>query len=113
MKVLTLQISTRDEWNQQILNAFEGEVQPPTIAFESPSILFRILSGKRWDLLQVMAGVGPMGIREVARQANRDVKAVHSDIQRLLKAGIIDKTKDGKVEFPFDALHVDVTLKAA
>ncbi len=46
-----------------------------------------------------MAGARPMGIREVARQANRDVKAVHSDIQKLLKAGIIDKTQDGKIEF--------------
>ncbi len=113
MKILTLQISTRNEWDQQILDAFEGEIQPPTITFESPALLFKILSGKRWDLLQVMAGSGAMGIREVARQADRDVKAVHGDIQRLLKAGIIDKTKDGKVEFPFDALHVDFTLKAA
>jgi len=54
-----------------------------------------------------------MSIREMARQANRDVKAVHSDIQKLLKAGIIDKTQDGKIEFAFDALHVDFTLKAA
>ena len=113
MKILTLRICTRDEWNQQILKAFEGKTQPPTITFESPALLFKVLSGKRWDLLQIMAGARPMGIREVARQANRDVKAVHSDIQKLLKAGIIDKTQDGKIEFAFDALHVDFTLKAA
>ena len=113
MKVLTLQISTRDEWNQQILDAFEGEVQPASITFESPALLFKILSGKRWDLLQLMAGAGPMGIREIARQSNRDVKAVYRDVQRLLKAGIVDKTKEGEILFPFDALHVDFMLKAA
>lgn len=113
MKTVTLQICSREEWNQRILQAFEGEPQLPTITFESPALLFKVLSGKRWDLLQVMTGAGSMTIREVARRADRDVKAVHSDVQRLLKAGILDKTEDGKVEFPFDALHVDFTLRAA
>ncbi len=39
MKILTLQICTRDEWNQQILKAFEGEPQPHTITFKSPALL--------------------------------------------------------------------------
>ena len=113
MKTLTLQVSSRDDWNAQIMEAFEGKPQAPSISFESPALLFKVLSGKRWDLLQVMAGACPMSIREVARRAGRDVKAVHGDVQRLLKAGVIDKIEDGKVVFPFDALHVAFTLQAA
>ena len=47
---------------------------------------------------------------EAARRAGRDIKAVHGDIQCLLKAGILEKTDEGKVVFPFDAVHVDFML---
>ena len=54
-----------------------------------------------------------MGVREIARLTNRDVRAVHADIQTLLSCGIFDKLDNGKVEFPYDAVHVDFMLKAA
>ena len=40
-------------------------------------------------------------------------KAVHGDVQALLKAGIIMKTETGQIVFPYVALHVDFILKAA
>jgi predicted transcriptional regulator len=54
-----------------------------------------------------------MSIREAARRVNRDVKAVHSDISALLDAGVLSRTADGKVEFPFDAVRVEFLLQAA
>ncbi len=54
-----------------------------------------------------------MSIREIARRANRDVKAVHGDIRAMLSAGLINKTEDNKVEFRFDAVHVDFTVSKA
>ena len=60
-----------------------------------------------------MAGQGPLTIREVARRVERDVKAVHGDIQALLNAGVLDRTEKGRVVFPFDAVRVDFTLRAA
>jgi predicted transcriptional regulator len=75
--------------------------------------LFKVLSGKRWDLLRIMTGAGAMTIREAARRMGRDVKAVHGDVQALLKAGILQKTEKGQIIFPYDAVHVDFVLKAA
>jgi predicted transcriptional regulator len=72
-----------------------------------------MLSGKRWELLKIMTGAGPMTIREAARRLERDVKAVHGDVQALLKAGLLQKTENGRIIFPFDAVHVDFMLKAA
>jgi predicted transcriptional regulator len=60
-----------------------------------------------------MTGAGPMTIRELARRLGRDVKAVHSDVQALLHAGILQKTDTGRIVFPYDALHVDFILKEA
>ena len=60
-----------------------------------------------------MAGQGSVAIREIARRAKRDVRAVHSDVHLLLRVGVLQKTANGGVEFPYDAIHVDFLLKAA
>ena len=41
------------------------------------------------------------------------MKAVHGDIHALLDAGVLAKTDEGLVAFPYDAVHVDFTLRAA
>ena len=113
MHTVTLEVSSREKINQRFLRALEGELQGTFISFESPELLFKVISGKRWGLIKVMTGAGPMTIREAARRMERDVKAVHGDVQALLKAGILQKTDNGLIVFPFDAVHVDFMLKAA
>jgi predicted transcriptional regulator len=82
------------------------------ISFETPELLWKVLGAKRWDLLKAMAGQGPMTIRGAARRVGRDVKAVHADVRALLEAGIIEQS-DGRIVFPYDAVHVDFILNAA
>jgi predicted transcriptional regulator len=113
MRTVTLEVSSRENTNRRFLRAFEGESQGDFISFESPALLFKVLSGKRWDVLNLMTGSGPMTIRELARRLGRDVKAVHGDVHALLNAGILQKTDSGQIVFPFDALHVDFMLKEA
>ena len=113
MRTVILSVSSREEMNQRFLAAFEGETGGTFISFESPTLLFKVLTGKRWELLNMMTGAGPMTLREAARRLRRDVKAVHSDVHALLNAGILQKTDDGRIEFPFDAVRVEFTLKAA
>jgi len=83
------------------------------IAFATPELLWRVLTAKRWELLKVLAGAGPMSIREAARRVERDVKAVHGDVMALLSAGIITRAASGGIEFPFDAVKVTFVLQAA
>ncbi len=113
MRTITLVISSRESTNRRFLRAFEGEPQGTFISFDSPALLFKVLTGKRWELLKLMTGAGPITIREAARRSGRDVKAVHSDVHALLNTGILQKTDKGLIDFPFDAVHVDFTLKAA
>jgi predicted transcriptional regulator len=112
-RVVTLGVCPPDDVKRRFMGAFGGEDQGAQISFESPALMFKVLAGRRWDLLNLLTGAGPLTIREVARRAHRDVKAVHSDVQALLKAGILRKTAEGKIVFPFDAIHVDFMLKAA
>jgi predicted transcriptional regulator len=114
MNTVVVGVSSREEVNARFLRALEtGKPQGAYRSFESTAELWRTLSPKRWDVLKVMTGAGAMSLREVARRVHRDVKGVHSDAHALLNAGLLDKTDDGKIIFPFDSVHVDFMLQAA
>ncbi len=113
MKVVTLQVASLDEVKRRAQEAFRGRKQGARVTFASPELLFKLLTAKRWELIRAMTGAGPLTIRETARRVDRDVKAVHGDVHALLKAGVLQKTDKGKIVFPFDAVRVDVTLRAA
>jgi predicted transcriptional regulator len=83
------------------------------IAFATPELLWQVLTAKRWELLKVLCGAGRVSIREAARRLGRDVKAVHADVKALLEAGLVNRTPDGGVEFPFQAIKVEFVLQAA
>lgn len=113
MRTVTLEVSSREETNRRLLRAFEGETKGAFISFETPALLFEVLTRKRWELLAAMTGAGPMSLRAAARRVGRDVKAVHGDVHALLDAGILDKTERGQIVFPFDAARVRFMLRAA
>jgi predicted transcriptional regulator len=83
------------------------------ISFATPELLWQVLTAKRWELLKALCGAGPVSIREAARRVGRDVKAVHSDVTALLKAGVLDRVKGSAVVFPYAAVKVEFLLEAA
>lgn len=113
MKTVTLSVASRQAVKQRALNAFGGKRGGAHISFASAELLWKVLTAKRWELLKSMAGGGAMTLREAARRTGRDVKAVHGDVHALLAAGVLRKGADGKIEFPYDAVHVDFVLQAA
>ena len=113
MKTVTLDVADRQAVRRRALEAFQGHKHGARISFAKPELLFRILTTKRWVLLRVMTGAGPLTIRETARRVKRDVKAVHGHVQALLAAGILRKTENLLIVFPFDAIRIDVLLHAA
>lgn len=112
MNTVTLSVAGRDDVTRRALAAFAGEAQGAHHSFATPDLLWQTLTRKRWDLIQAMTGQGPMSIREAARRVGRDMKAVHGDVQALLKAGVLHREGSGIV-FPFDAVHVDFMLTRA
>ena len=114
MNTLTMDVRSPSESMAEAVRALEtGSGQGPRYSFSSAQALMRTQGGKRFDLIQSLAGTDAVTIREAARRVGRDVKAVHGDVQTLLACGVLDKTADGKIQFPYDAVHVDFLLKAA
>ncbi len=81
--------------------------------FESPAALFRILTPKRWELIECLQRTGPIGVRALARELERDVRRVHDDAAAMIKYSLVEKTPDGKLCVPFDEIRADFVMKAA
>lgn len=113
MTTVTIGVSSLDDVRTRVAAAFRGKKQGARISFASEELLWKTLTPKRWALLKAMARHGAMAIREVARRTKRDVRAVHSDIHVLLKAGVLERGEDGRVVFPYEAIHVDFLMRAA
>jgi len=106
-------VATVDAVNERARAAFRGEPQGCRISFATAELMWKTLAPPRWNIVETMTGAGPMSIREVARRVGRDVKAVHGDVKKLIDNGVLDRTQDGKVVFPYDAVHVDFTITKA
>ncbi|WP_416795345.1 transcriptional regulator [Ciceribacter azotifigens] len=110
---VTISVCSLDETKRRLAAAFRGEPQGNHIEFPTLELMWKILTVKRWEILQAMTGRGALSIREIARMVERDVKAVHGDVHALLDAGILEKSEEGKVVFPYEEVHVDFRLRAA
>lgn len=113
MKTVTLSVATRDDVSQRAMKAFDGQEQGSHISFPSVDLLWQTMTRKRWQLLKALTGEEAVSIREASRLVERDVKSVHGDVHALLDAGVIQKTTEGKIIFPYDAVHVDFLLTSA
>ena len=119
MTTLKVKIESLDEVMSQLSAVFRmppgehPEEDIATLSFPSWELMHRVLAPKRLEIVRVMAGQGPLSIREIARRVGRDFKGVHSDVDALLKSGVIDKAPTGGVEFPYDRLHFEFEIEAA
>ncbi len=113
MNIVTIEVSSLDKTRDRLLAAFDGGVQGNFVTFPTPEALWKTFTPKRWEIVRAMTGAGAMAIRELARRLGRDVRAVHADVHALLTCGVLNKTADGQIEFPYDAVHVDFMLEKA
>ena len=112
MNIVTLGVGSRQVVAKRFLPALNGKAQGTYITFESPELLFQVLTQMRWNIIKAITAAGPASIQEIARRVERDAKAVSRDVHVLLDTGVLERTDDGAVAFPFDAVHVDFMLEA-
>ena len=115
MKTVILDVRSPEDAMRDFVNVWKtGRAQKAArISFATPELLWKVLTAKRWELLKALCGAGPVTVREAARRVDRDIKAVHSDLTALRKAGVIDRAESGRVEFPYETIKVEFMLQAA
>jgi predicted transcriptional regulator len=114
--ILTIRVQSLDETLRAVASAMKNNrpEATPGLSFPTYDLMHRVLAPKRLDIIRAMAGQGLLAYREVARRVGRDYKGVHNDITALIKAGVIEREKDGVV-FPYETIHFefDIGAKAA
>jgi predicted transcriptional regulator len=101
------------EMGERFVKAWKtGSSDGDVLQFESPRALFRVLTAKRWELVERLQTIGPTTLRGLARKLDRDVKRVHEDVSTLIKHGLVVRTPDRKICVPYDVIHADFDLRA-
>lgn len=114
----TLTITARPDWKASLRSAAakaksgtaRGEYQGETLNFASPAEFFSRLTGRRWDMVSALQGAGVVGVRELARRLDRDVRRVHDDATELVALGLLERTESGALLCPYADIHVDMHL---
>jgi predicted transcriptional regulator len=113
MNTLTMSVETFGETitraKAEIRNGFGG----PRYSFPSLERFWQVMTPPRWDLLTVLAGQPPMSLASVAAKLTRDQGEVAADAEALAVIGVIDRTEDGTLDFPYDGVHVDFMMTKA
>lgn len=118
MKKATIRIqkdadAALEKMGERFVRAWKtGKSAGDTLAFESPAALFRVLTPKRWELIERLQKLGPSSVRGLARELERDVKRVHEDVGVLIESGLVARTDDGKINVPYDVIRAEFDLRA-
>ncbi|HEY7337560.1 MAG TPA: hypothetical protein VH639_21895 [Bryobacteraceae bacterium] len=83
--------------------------QERRLAFESWEALARVLTAKRMELLHYVRHHKVLSIRALAKALGRDYSNVHSDVQALLAAGLLDSSGGG-VRADYDSIETRVAI---
>jgi predicted transcriptional regulator len=95
---------------QQLAASSRGKSPDFRLSFESARTLFSELTPARLDLLDTLRRVGPCSVYALAKAAERNYSNVHTDVGRLEELGLIERTDDGSVSVPFEAVEILVPL---
>jgi predicted transcriptional regulator len=79
------------------------------LAFESWDALARVLTGKRMELLRYVRRHKVTSVRSLAKALGRDYSNVHTDVQALTAARLLDAT-DGGVRADYDAIETKIAI---
>ncbi len=78
--------------------------------YPSYEALHKGLAPNRMAIIRQMMGHGPLSIREIARRVGRDFKGVHSDVSSMFSQGLLYKSEDGRMVFPYDRIRFDYEM---
>ena len=119
MRTLTIRVepdamNALEKAGGQFADAWQlGDYLGETMSFESPTALFRFLTPARWGVLAALQKAGHCGMRELARQIERDASAVLRDVAALSERGLVEKDEAGKLYVPFGRIHAEFDLAQA
>ena len=94
----------------QVQGSRRGQAPDYRLSFESARSLFAELTPARLDLLDTLRRAGACSVYALAKTAERNYSNVHTDVARLEELGLIERSQDGAISVPFDAVEIRFPL---
>ena len=98
---------------QQIKDAEAGNPLNFRLSFESAKSLFSKLTPARLDLLDTLSKAGPCSVYALAKLAKRNDSNLQADVNKLEELGLIERTEEGEISVPFEAVEIFMPLAKA
>lgn len=99
--------SVKNELKDAFKRAEAGEIQEKeiSISFESFDAFLKVLTPKRYELLNVLKrDLVKANVAQIARALHRDYKNVSTDLKALDEAGLVERT-DGSYMVPYNVIE--------
>jgi predicted transcriptional regulator len=118
-RTIRFHISSMADAGRRFVNAWEatqkkkGDPEENNLNFIGMKAFMSTMTAKRWALLKLLNARGPLSIRALSKELERDYKSVHGDVAKLMELGLIIKRDDGKIEAPYDRIISDIRMAAA
>lgn len=111
---ITVGGAMEEEASRQFIDAWHraerGEIfHERQLVFESWDALYRVLTGKRMELLSYVRRNPVSSVRALAKALNRDYSNVHADVQALAKAGLLETSPKG-VRADYDVIETKIAI---
>ena len=78
------------------------------LSYETARDLCSELTPARMDVLRTLREAGPLSVKALAAAAGRNYSNVHTDVDRLIQLGLIERKEDGTVWVPFAEIQIRV-----
>ncbi len=117
MKILEIQIKSREQADAEFIEAFKAGRKPAAkqgIFFTNLEAVRALLTDKRLALLHLIREHSPESINQLAKIAGRDFKNVYTDIVLLKNYGLVQMSKRNKtsktagqtISVPYQAINI-------
>lgn len=106
MKTVIIEVRSADEAFEDMLRELESGLpaKAATLTFISQELLDEVITEDRWQILRQLCGQSPLPVKELAHRLGREFKAVHTDVEALIIAGVVDRKRGGGISFPYEEI---------
>ena len=115
-KKVEIKIGTEEDFAEEVVSAWEkaekGELKEPreVLMFEDMETLLKVLTPRRYQILQFIRDHGHLTIRQVSKDLERDYGNVNRDVHVLADAGLLLQDKDKKYFMPWKKVKAEMSF---
>jgi predicted transcriptional regulator len=107
MRVLTIDVASDTQWQNRTAGFFSDNNPERTyISFSKPVNIIRLMSVKRFQIVQLLMGQGTRSVEAIAAKLGRNRLMVERDLEILLESEVIERDRAHRYYFEFAAIRI-------